>query len=54
MQNLEFALLIFSLALVQYVFTMLPFLFWEWYLLCHRILEVCDLLFIFDFSGDYS
>ena len=54
MQSLEFALVIFSLALVQYFFSMLPFLHFGtvMYILCHDMLEVCDLLF--DSIGDYS
>ena len=55
MQSLEFAQLVFSLALVQY-FHSAPFpMFWNGNVyLCHYLLEVCDLLFDFDFTGDYS
>ena len=51
MQSLEFAQLVFSLALVQYVLTILPSLCFrmKMYILCHYMLEVCDLLFDFDF-----
>lgn len=48
MQSLESTLLVFNLALFQYFFTMLPFLYFGIviYILCHCILQVCDLLFI--------
>jgi hypothetical protein len=47
-QSLEFSQLVFSLALVQYFFTMLPSLSFGtvMYILCHYMLEVCDLFFI--------
>jgi hypothetical protein len=49
MQSLEFAQLVFGLALVQYIFT----IFWNGN--AHTLmLEVCDLLFNFDFIGHYS
>lgn len=44
MQSLEFAHLFFSLTLVQYLFTVLSFAI-VLYVLCHYMLEVCDLLF---------
>lgn len=46
-QNLEFALLVFCLALVQYFLTVFPFLPFrmEIVILCHCLLEVCDLRF---------
>ena len=49
MQGLEFAQLVFSLALIQYFLTMLPFLHFEMvmYILCHCMLQVCDLFFLF-------
>ena len=50
MQSLEFAQLVFGLALVQYFLTMM---FWNGNI-CPVMLEVCDLLFDFDFIGDYS
>ena len=52
-QNLQFALLGSGIALVQYFLTMLPFLLcgMVMYILCHCMLEVCDLLFYFDFTG---
>lgn len=54
--NLEFALLVFSIALVKYFLTMFPFTTFGMVIciLCHYILELCDLLFHFDFIGDYS
>lgn len=49
MQNLEFDLLVFILILIQYFLIMLPFLYVRMliYNLCHCILKICDLLFIF-------
>ena len=49
MQSLEFAQLVFSLALVQYFLPMLPFLPFQlvMYILCHCMLKVCDLLYLF-------
>jgi len=50
-QNMEFSLLGFSLALVQYFLTLpfsLPFGIVR-YNLCHGMLEGCDLLFGFNF-----
>ena len=46
----------FSLALVQYFLSMIPFLHFRMvmYILCYCVLEVCDLLFHFDFTRDYS
>ena len=51
MESLEFAQLVCSLALVQYFLTMLPSLHFGMvmYILCHYMLEVCDLLFDLDF-----
>ena len=49
-RSLEFAQLVFGLALVQYF---LPMMFWN----CNVypvMLKVCDLLFSFDLIGDYS
>ena len=56
MQSLEFAQLLFSLSLVQWFLTMFLFLPFGtvMYILHHCVLEVCDLLFYFDFMGDYS
>lgn len=50
--DLEFALLGLGLALFQYFVTMLPFPFFGIILhfLCHRMVEVCNLSFDFDFS----
>ena len=50
MQSLEFAQLVFDIILVQYFFTMLPSIHFGIviYILCHDMLEVCDLLFGFD------
>ena len=48
MQSFEFAQLVFSLALVQYFLIILPFGMTV-YILSHYMLEVCDLLFDFDF-----
>jgi hypothetical protein len=49
MQNLKFALLGFGLALVQFFLTISLFLpsGMIMYILCHCMLEVCDLLFAF-------
>lgn len=52
MQNFEFALLTFGLALVQCFHTMLPFGM-VIYILCHCMLEVCYGLFYFDFTSAY-
>ena len=51
MQNLEFTLLVFSLVLVKYFLIMLFFLpFWMvMYILCYSMLEICDLVYHFDF-----
>ena len=55
-QDLEFVLLAFSLELVLYFLTILPFLSFGMVLniLSHCMLEVCDLLFDFDFIEGYS
>ena len=50
MQSLEFAQLVFCLALVQYFLTKM---FWNGNMY-PLMLEVYDLLFDFDFIGDYS
>lgn len=52
MQSLEFVQLIFSLTLVQYFLTMPPSLCFGMVMniLCHYMLEVCDLYF--GFIGD--
>lgn len=49
--DLEFAQLIFSLALVQYSVTMLPFLLFRMvtHTLCYCKMEVCNLFF--EFTG---
>lgn len=54
LQEFEFALLGFSLALIQYFLTLAPFLSFGMvmHILRHYMLEVCDLLF--NFIGDYS
>lgn len=51
LQDFGFALLDFCLALVQYVLTMPQFFPFGMvmYILCHCMLEVCNLLF--DFTG---
>lgn len=55
MQNLEFVLLVLSLALVQYFFfLMFPVSQKYIYFLCHSMLEVWDVLFDFDFAGCHS
>lgn len=48
MQSLKFSPLLFGFDLVQYFFIMLSFLHFGMvmYILCHCILEVCNLLFI--------
>ena len=47
-QTLEFAHLVFHLALVQYFLTMLPSLCFGMvmYILCYYTLEVCDFLIL--------
>lgn len=52
-QNLEFAGLVFALALAQYFLIVLPVLpsGMVMNVLCHCMLEVCDLTFDFDFTG---
>ena len=54
MENLVFTLLGFVLDLVRHFLTVLHFLpsGVEMYILCHCMLEVCNLLFDFDFKGD--
>lgn len=54
MQCLEFAQLVFRLALFQYFLTMTPSLHSGMllYILCHYMLEVCD-MFLFLFYTDY-
>lgn len=56
MKSLEFAYLVFSLALVQHFFTIHLSLHFgtEMYILCCDMLEVYDLLFNVDTIGDYS
>lgn len=53
LQGLEFALLAFSPALVQYLLSMVPFLPFVMimYVLCHCVLEVYDLLLILIYRG---
>ena len=52
MQNLEFALLVFCLALVQHFLITSFFPFGMMIcILCHCRLEVCDLLSDSDFTG---
>ena len=54
--NLEFSLLIFSLALVKCFLIVLHFLPFEMvvHVLCRYVLQACDLSFVFYFPGDYS
>lgn len=54
-QSLEFAWTVFCLALVQDFLTVLPSLCFGtvMYIPCCDMLEVCDLLFNFDFIGNY-
>ena len=49
MQNLEFDILVFGVAVVQYFLTMLPFLHFgiRMHMLCCFILKVCNLSFDF-------
>lgn len=51
MHSLEFAHLLFSLAFIWYFIVILSSLDFgvAIYILCHYILEVCNLLFDFDF-----
>ena len=53
MQNMEFSLMVFSLTLAQYLFIMLLFVPFGMVIciLHHCILEICGLLFYFDFTG---
>lgn len=55
-QNLEFTLMTFGLALVRYFLILLPLLPFGMTIciLCHFILEVCDPLIDFDFIGGCS
>ena len=52
-QSLEFAQLVFGLAVVRSFLAVLSFLPFGLavYVLCHCMLEVYDLLFDFDFTG---
>ena len=54
--SLESAQLIFSLAFVQFLLTMLLLLHlgMVMYTLCHYMLEVCYVCFDFVFTEDYS
>ena len=54
MQGWVFALQAFGLVSVQYFLTILPFLPLRMvmYILCLCMLDVCDLLFDFDFTVD--
>jgi hypothetical protein len=54
MQGLEFVLLVLSFALVLCFLTVLPPLSFGMVMdiLSHCMLDVCDLLFDFDFTGD--
>ena len=56
MKTLEFSQLVFILVLVQYVIFMLLAHTFEMvmYVLCHCVLELCDLLFDFDFTAGYT
>lgn len=56
LQNMKFAKLVVSLALVQYFITMPLFILLGMviYILSHCILEVCGLLFDFYFIGYYT
>ena len=56
MHSLVFSQLVFSLDFVQYFLTVLLSLCFQMllYILCHDMLEVYDLLFNFEFIGDYS
>jgi hypothetical protein len=59
-QPVAYAQMIFVLALVQYFLSLLLLLPFNMviYILCHCMLEVCDLFFFFffhfDFAGHYS
>ena len=53
-QNLEFSPLGFSLTLVFPHSALLPSFWIVIYILCHCMLEVCDLLFGFNFIEGYS
>ena len=56
MQSLEFPQLAFGLAVVHYFLTMFQSLCFGivMYILCHYVLEICNLIFDFNFTGDYS
>ena len=55
-QSSEFVQLVFGLALVQYFLILFSFLASGMviYILCYYTSEACELLFHFDFTGDYS
>lgn len=55
-QSVKLAQMASSLALVQDFLTMLPFFHFAMVMciLCYYMLEVCDLLFAFDFIEYYS
>lgn len=55
-QELEFALLAFSLVLVQASpqYDLIPPFGMVVHILCHYVLEVCNFLFDFYFKGSYS
>lgn len=54
LQNLEFSLLGFRSWFVPYFLTMLPFVPFGMivHILCHHILDVCNLIFFFNLIGD--
>ena len=54
MEHLEVVHLVLGLVLAQYFLMMPPFLSigMVMYILCHYMLEVCDLLFTFDITRD--
>ena len=56
MKSLKFALLAFSLALIKHFLTMSYFLVFGMgmIILCHYMLEVCDLIFHLNFIGYYN
>ena len=56
MHSLKFAQLFFILLLIQYFlikFCSLHFRMVTYIILCHCVLEVCDLLLLFGFIGGY-
>lgn len=56
MKSMEYSWLVFCLAFVQYILTILSSLLFgmSMLILCHSMLEVCNLDFDFVFKGGYN